>query len=112
MGLFLFAIVWMCAAIAIFGWLFWMHEWHKLAFAGIAWRILACSVGFAPGLIVMHDVAVMPLPIALLTQPTSELASWNLLGWFIVFVSCTIAAAILARRGSSDPVERSAADAP
>jgi hypothetical protein len=112
MGLFAFAIAWMVGAVALFDWLFWLQDWWKLPVGGIAWRTFACSVGFSPGLVAMHEVAVLPLVIALMAQPGSDLLSWSLLSWFIVFVSSVLVATFLTRLGPNESTERSVPNTP
>ena len=102
MGLFVFAIVWLLLAIGVFAWLHSIYEWSRLSFGAVALRALLLSLGLSPGLVAMHDVAVMPLWIALFTQPRSELWAWNVGGWLAAFASSLVVAAFMRRLSPPD----------
>jgi len=108
MALFLFEVLWGAAAIAVFVAVHYVYEWGSLTMPEIAIRALVFSITLAPGVVVLHDVALLPVLIAVVWQHESESVMWNALSWLVVFASCLLVGYVLRRRSSHGKAAASA----
>ena len=99
MGLLLLVVVWMALAMWGFVGLCRSFEWFAHRPPRLFTYALLTALALAPGVVVVHSVAVLPFFVAIAYQPPgSETFPWNLGSWALVGVGSFLSAVVVRTR--------------